>query len=457
MSTDETKRPEEVPTEATPTGETDPLGWVERCVWTERMVEALRQGGPEGGRWYSLHDKVFQAETLRVAYGQVSRKKAPGVDGVTVEAFGERLDKEIVHLMEEWKEGRYRPQAIKRVYIPKPGSNEKRPLGIPTVRDRVVQAALRMVIEPIFEQDFNGHSFGFRPGRGAHDAMTEVMTHLKEGRVFVVDADLKSYFDSIPHGPLLKKVHRRVTDGRILCLIEQFLKAGIMENHEEHEPEAGTPQGGVISPLLANIYLNDLDHQLEQSGRAMVRYADDFVILCRSQEEAGQALEDVRKWTVEAGLVLHPTKTRIVDMGQPGNHFDFLGFRLEHRDGEKPGDPPRYLRLLRPKSEDKIKEGIRRLTRRANGRSLEDTIQGLNRVTRGWFGYFRSVHQNLHKKLDKMIRRRLRAILAKRQGGTPSGRGSCHSTWPNAFFAGRGLFSLEESHVQFFHSWRGNR
>lgn len=458
MSFDVTKRPEKVSSGIMPTGEADPLGWVERRVWTDRMVEALRRGGPEGGKWYSLHDKVFLEGTLRVAYEQVSRNKgASGVDGVSVEAFGKRLDEEIVRLQTSWKTESFRPQAIRRVYIPKPGSDEPRPLGIPTVRDRVVQAALRLILEPIFEQDFSDHSHGFRPGHGARGGLSEVMGHLKGGKVWVVDADLKGYFDSIPHGPLLKKVQRRVTDRRILGLLEQFLKAGIMENQEEHASTSGTPQGGVISPLLANIYLNDLDHQMEQSGRSMVRYADDFVILCRSQEEAEQALEEVRRWTVEAGLTLHPTKTRIVDMGQPGNYFDFLGFRMQRRYEKKPGEPARYLRLIRPKSLSKVKDGIRERTKRTNGRSLDETIQGLNRMLRGVFGYFRSAHLQVHIALDGMTRRRLRAILAKRQGGMKWGGGSCQPKWPNSFFAEKGLFSLEGAHRQYLHSCRGNR
>jgi len=261
---------------ATPTGDTDPLGWVERSVWTERMVESLRRGGPDGGKWYSLHDKVFATKTLEAAFARVfANHGAPGVDGVTVEVFGERLAVEIPRLQSAWKAGTYRPQAVKRVWIPKPGNSERRPLGIPTVRDRVVQAALRLVLEPIFECDFSEHSYGFRPGRSAQQAAGAVLAHLKAGRLVVVDADLKSYFDSIPHAWLLNAVRRRITDGRVLELIDLFLKAGVMEGLTMTTPEAGTPQGGVISPLLANIYLDDLDQQMAKSGRAMVRYADD--------------------------------------------------------------------------------------------------------------------------------------------------------------------------------------
>ena len=448
--------PVEVPARATLNGEAMLMKLVEHKIWTERMVEVLRKGGPEGGRWYSLHDKVFCERTLNRAYAQVRRNGgAPGVDGMTVEKFGSKLDEEIGRLMESWRTGEYRPQAIRRVYIPKAGSSEKRPLGIPTVRDRVVQAAMRMILEPIFEQDFNSHSHGFRPSRGARGALKEVTGLLKEGKVWVVDADLKGYFDSIPQGALLDKVGRRVTDRRLLGLLEQFLQAGIMEDGEVHEPEAGTPQGGVISPLLANIYLNDLDHTMEQTGRRMVRYADYFVILCHSQQEADAALEEVRSWTVKSGLMLHPAKTRIVDMGQPGNHFDFLGYRFQAHKGKQPGDPVRILRLVRPKSLDKIKDSLRKMTKRTNGKSLQTVIVNINQTLRGWSEYYRSVCKPIHVMLDKNIRRRLRAILARRRGGDRSGKGRCQNKWPNDFFAAHGLFSLEDAHVRYIHFHRG--
>jgi len=277
--------PDEVPGRAVLPGEADPYGWVERAVWTERMLDALRRGGPEGGRWYWLHDKVFAEKTLRAAFARVARNAgAPGVDGMTVEAFGNRLDKEIARLRTAWTAGEYRPQAIRRTWIPKPGTEDQRPLGIPTVRDRVVQAALVLVLEPIFEGTFSEHSHGFRPGRSAHGALKAVLGHLEAGRVWVVDADLTGYFDSIPHERLLSVVHRKVTDRRVLDLIAEFLKAGVLEGAELTKPEAGTPQGGVISPLLANIYLNDLDHLMAQTGMAMERYADDCAPRRRGRE-----------------------------------------------------------------------------------------------------------------------------------------------------------------------------
>lgn len=439
--------PAEVPIGAVPTGEADPLGYADRQVWTDRMLEALRRGGPEGGRWYWLHDKVFAERTLRAAFAQVSANAgAPGVDGVTVEVFGRRLEEEIGRILADWKAERFRPQAVRRTWIPKPGSDEQRPLGIPTVRDRVVQGALRLVMEPIFERDFHPRSHGFRPGRSAHGALTEVLSDLNAGHVWVVDADLKGYFDSIPHGPLLKMIHRRVTDRRILRLLEGYLTAGILEGNAMTTPETGSPQGGVISPLLANIFLNDLDHLMAGTGRRMTRYADDFVILCDSQEDAERALADVRTWAGQTGLALHPAKTRIVDLGQVGNYVDFLGFRLQrHRD--KDGHE-RFLRLVRPKSLTKVTESIRARTRRTHGDGLPEIIRSVNAVLRGWFGYFRSAHASHHRRLDQTVRRRLRGILAKRRGTPCWGGGRSHNRWPNAFFTDAGLFSLEAAHRQ---------
>jgi RNA-directed DNA polymerase len=455
MTQDPKRNPIEVPM-ATPAGEADPYGWVERAVWTERMVECLRRGGPEGGRWYSLHDKVFAEKTLRAAYGRVAANGgAPGVDHVTVEQFGERLDDEISRLMSAWVAGTFRPQVVRRAWIAKPGTKERRPLGIPTVRDRVVQTALALVLEPIFEATFSERSYGFRPGRRAQDALSVAVAHLNSGAVHVVDADLKGYFDTIPHSRLVKAVHRKVTDPRVLGLIEAFLKAGVMESGEVTEPEAGTPQGGVISPLLANIYLNDLDHLMAGKGLAMVRYADDFVIFCQTAEEAQRALGIVRDWTVQAVLELHPTKTRVVDMGQIDAYVDFLGYRFK-RHRRKDGSET-FLRLVRPKSLDRIKDSVRRLSVRTSGDSLPTMIGWLNSTLRGWFGYFRSAQTNIHEHVDEMVRRRLRSILCKRLGVSSFGTGIAHQRWPTATFTKLGLFSLVAARAEYFHSRRGTR
>jgi RNA-directed DNA polymerase len=279
----------------------------------------------------------------------------------------------------------------------------------------VVQAALVAVLEPIFDREFSEHSHGFRHGHSAHGALDAVLGHLNGGRIFVVDADLKGYFASIPHERLLALVARKVTDGRILNLIGAFLRAGIMEHGTSTEPQAGTPQGGVISPLLANLYLDELDHLMADSGVAMERHADDFVICCRTQAEAESVLIQVREWTAHVGPTLHPTKTRIVDLGQAGNHIDFLGFRLE-RGTDKTGRS-RIFRKVRPPSLDRIKEALRERTRRTDGSSLTAIATRPNPVLRGWFAYFRSAVRPTHALLDKLIRRRLRACSAGAAAG----------------------------------------
>src|SRR6476469_2863372 len=321
--------PAGVPAKAKQAGDIpETLCWVEPSVWTERMLMAL-ESGVKGGKWYSLIDKVCSLQNLRSAFAQVkSNRGSAGVDRVTIGMFETHLEENLQRLSESLKEGRYCPQAVRRVWIPKPGSREKRPLGVPTVRDRVVQSALRNVLEPIFERDFAAQSYGFRPERGAKDALRRVTELLKAGYVHVVDADLQSYYDTIPRQPLLEQVKGKVADSKVLDLLEAYLGQEVMESAKHWTPERGTPQGAVISPLLSNIYLDPLDHQMADEGYEMVRYADDFVILCRSREEAEQALADVEEWTARAGLQLHPDKTRIVDASQPGG-FDFLGYHFE--------------------------------------------------------------------------------------------------------------------------------
>ena len=341
-------KPEAVPARAKRDGEILlRWRWVEPTVWTERMLTALEEG-VKGGKWFSLIDKVHPERTLHAAFSQVAANKgAAGVDHVTVEMFEDRLEENLKKLSEELHSGNYQPQQIRRHYIPKPGSKEKRPLGIPTVRDRVVQTAVLMVLEPIFEHDFAEHSYGFRPGRGCKDALRRVDELLKEGYTYVVDADLKSYFDTIPHDRLMALVGQKVSDGRVLSLIESFLKQGVLDGLREWTPEEGSPQGGCISPLLSNIYLNPLDHLMAQQGFEMVRYADDFVILCRSPEEAARALAVVQQWTAEAGLKLHPEKTKIVDATM--DSFDFLGYRFKR--GKYASRDPRACRSSRTPSE----------------------------------------------------------------------------------------------------------
>jgi len=399
------------------------------------MLTALEQG-VLGGKWFSLMDKVYALRTLRRAFERVKANEgAAGIDHVTVEEFERHLEANLEKLSRSLRDGTYRPQAIRRVWIPKPGSKEKRPLGVPTVRDRVVQTALRAVLEPIFERDFAAHSYGFRPKRGCKDALRRVDDLLKAGYSWVVDADLKSYFDTIPHPALLNRVREKVTDSQVLGRLEAFLTAQVMETAEGWTPEEGTPQGAVISPLLSNIYLDPPDHLMAGAGIEMVRYADDFVILSRSEAEARQALERVQSWTAMAGLELHPDKTRIVDARQPGG-FDFLGYHFE-----------RGKCWPRRKSLDKLKDTLRAKTRRTNGPSLPDILTNLNRTLQGWFGYFQHRSTRTFVMLDAWLRGRLRSILRRRRGQPGRARGANHQRWPNAFFAECGLFSLVTAHA----------
>ena len=424
-------QPATVPPGAKPAGDVRARwAWAERSVWTDRMLTAL-EDGVKGDKWFSLIDKVHSLRNLRSAFAEVKANRGrAGVDHQTIARFEAHMDKNLQHLSDSLRTGTYRPQAIQRVWIPKAGSKEKRPLGIPTVRDRVAQAALRHVLEPIFERDFSEHSYGFRPGRGCKDALRRVDALLKAGYTWVVDADLKSYFDTIPHKQLMDRVQAKVVDGRVLHLLEAYLKQEVLETAKHWTPQRGSPQGAVISPLLSNIYLDPLDHEMAAAGFEMIRYADDFVILCRSEAEAHRALERVRSWTASAGLTLHPDKTGIVDATQRGG-FDFLGYHFE-----------RGYRWPRRKSLQKLKETIRWQTRRNNGQSLERTLSNVNRTLRGWFAYFQHSHKTTFGRLDQWIRMRLRSLLRRRRGGRGRGRGRDHQRWPNVFFAEHGLFSL---------------
>jgi RNA-directed DNA polymerase len=400
------------------------------------MLTALEQG-VKGGKWYSLIDKLHSEATLRAAFAQVAANRgAAGVDHVTVEQYAKELDAELGRLSEELRTGCYRPQHIRRQYIPKPGSQEKRPLGIPTVRDRVVQTALRMVLEPIFEKDFAAHSYGFRPRRGCKDALRRVQGLLDAGHVHIVDADLKSYFDTIPKDRLKALIGRKVSDGRVLALIENFLEQGVLDGDLEWTPEQGTPQGAVVSPLLSNIYLDPLDHLMAERGFEMVRYADDFVVMCRSEEDASAALAVVRQWTAIAGLTLHPTKTRLVDERDDG--FDFLGYHFEAG-----------KRWPRDKSRNKLRDTIRTKTKRTSGHSMTQIIADVNRTLRGWFEYFKHSYRPTFRMEDGFIRRRLRSILRKRsrRKGSARAHGADQSRWPNAYFAKLGLYSLQDAHA----------
>lgn len=304
------------------------LSWVEASIWTERMVSAL-VNGVKGGVWYSLMDKVYAPKTLEAAWKKVrANRGSAGVDGQSIERFAARPEAYLAELGRDLRTGDYRPEAIRRVEIPK-GDGTARPLGIPAVKDRIAQTAVKSVIEPIFEVMFHPSSHGFRPGRSCKDALREVARLIGEGHRYAVDADLKGYFDSIPHERLMERVEERIADGRVLDLLRGWLKQDIMDGMEQWTPTEGTPQGGVISPLLANIYLHPLDELMASHGYKMVRYADDFVVLCQNREEAEAALALVRAWVAKNGLSLHPDKTHIGNCWKKGEGFSFLGYSFE--------------------------------------------------------------------------------------------------------------------------------
>lgn len=427
--------PATVPEKAKQAGEArSRWSWVEPSAWTDRMLTTLERG-VKGDRWYSLIDKVASLPVLEAAFRRVQRNQgAPGVDHVTIQQFESKLGQELERLHRVLLAGSYRPQEILRKWIPKLGGGQ-RPLGIPTIRDRVFQGALRSVLEPIFEREFAPHSYGFRPGRGCRDALRHVQSLLDQGYTWVVDADFRSFFDTLRHDLLLAQVAKKVSDGRVLTLLEELLRQRVLEGLQGWTPTLGTPQGAVISPLLANIFLDPLDHLLAELGFQVVRYADDLVILCRSQAEAEAALRRLADWAGQAGLSLHEEKTRLVDATQPSG-FDFLGYHFEQ--GQ---------RWPRKKSLEKLKGRIRELTKRCNGHSLKRIITDLNRILRGWFGYFKHSHRYTFERLDRWIRVRLRSILRRRAGLRGRGRGQDHIRWPNDFFAEQGLISLQAAHA----------
>jgi RNA-directed DNA polymerase len=409
--------------------------WTEPSVWTERMLDALERG-VKGGKWYSLIDKVYAQETLAAAWKRVKRNRgSAGVDRETIDDFGRRAETRLARLAQQIEGDTYEAKPIRRTWIPKPGSSELRPLGIPTVTDRIAETALRMTIEPIFEQKFMECSYGFRPKRSTKDALRRVQQHLDAGRTFVVDIDIQKYFDTIDHGLLMEEVKKEVSDGRVLRMIEKSLSRGVMETTKSYAAlEEGTPQGSVISPLLANIFLHPVDEAMTRGGYEVVRYADDCVVMCHTQEEAERAMSRMQELIAERRLTLHPDKTKLVDATASGG-FDFLGYHFEQG-----------RRTPRKKSLRKLKDAVREHTRRNNGYSLARIIDTLNPILRGWFEYFKHSARHLFGWLDAWIRGRLRSILRHRMGLRGRSRGRDHHRWRNAYFRQLGLFSMAEAH-----------
>jgi RNA-directed DNA polymerase len=408
------------------------------------MVGALTRMREHGRKWFQLYDKIADEKTLDAAWRAIDKRtqggarlRGAGVDGVTVADFAANAHTRLPALAAALKSGAYRPEPVRRQWIPKPGGSRKRPLGLPTVADRVAQEAARGMIEPIWEEQFLDASHGFRPGRSTDSACLAMEAHLEQGKVWVVDADITGCFDNISHRALIGLLARRIADGKVLRLIESMLKAGVMEGLLLSRNSAGTPQGGVISPLLCNVALHELDTRLEAEGIAWVRYADDFVLLCETREQAERARKIAALALAPLGLSLSPEKTRIVHLDEG---FDFLGW---HYKG--------LQRWPRDKSVKEFRRKAKLKTPRNRPGSIETVCAELEPQLRGFYNYFRNGNSaSALGTLTGWLRRRLRSILRKRQCGKSGiSTRQDHFEWPNAFFEERGLFDMYAHLVEF--------
>lgn len=404
-------------------------------VWTPAMVEAREKYRQAEKKWYLLYDKLYDRSNLYAAWRQVEANGgAPGVSGETIEQIEDTIDDRLRTTARDLEDQKYEVSPIRRKLIPKgDGSGKMRELGIPEVMDRVVQAAVVRLIEPIYEDKFLKGSYGFRPERSAHHALARVEAAIGTDRPFVVDADIRNCFGSIPHSALMEEVAREISDPKLLKLIRRFVEADIVEEMKRWKPEEGTPQGAVLSPLLANIYLHRFDLEMARAGFETVRYADDFVVLGRTREEAEAALLKAAEVLGEMGLDLHPEKTRVVDARQ--DRFQFLGYQFW------PGG-----REPRNSSRDKLYDRIRAKTPRNNGHSMREIVRRLNRTLKGWYAYFRHSHWNVFPDVDGFVRRRLRSILRKREKRHGSAKRTDNLRYPTRIFTGLGLFTMSERH-----------